>query len=103
MAWWCTVAESKPTVLVLEDGSVFHGQSAGADGMSVGEVVFNTSMTGYQEILTDPSYAGQIVLMTYPLIGNYGITREDAESKRIQVAGYIVREICDRPSHNRSV
>jgi carbamoyl-phosphate synthase small subunit len=90
-------------VLVLEDGAVFHGQSIGAPTAAIGEVVFNTSMFGYQEILTDPSYAGQIVLMTYPLIGNYGISQEDVESRRIQVAGFVVREACDEPSHNRSV
>lgn len=90
-------------MLVLEDGTVFHGRSIGAPTSAVGEVVFNTSMFGYQEILTDPSYAGQIVLMTYPLIGNYGISAEDIESRRIQVAGFVVREACDEPSHNRSV
>jgi carbamoyl-phosphate synthase small subunit len=92
-----------PAVLVLEDGTVFRGQSIGAATSAIGEVVFNTSMFGYQEILTDPSYAGQIVLMTYPLIGNYGINREDIESRRIQVAGFIVREACDEPSHDRAV
>ena len=90
-------------MLVLEDGAVFHGRSFGAPTAAVGEVVFNTSMFGYQEILTDPSYAGQIVLMTYPLIGNYGISVEDIESRRVQVAGFVVREACDEPSHNRSV
>ncbi len=88
---------------MLEDGAVFHGRSIGAPTSTIGEVVFNTSMFGYQEILTDPSYAGQIVLMTYPLIGNYGISLEDVESRRIQVAGFVVREACDEPSHNRSV
>jgi carbamoyl-phosphate synthase small subunit len=79
--------------LALEDGTVFTGRAFGATGTSEGEVVFNTSMTGYQEILTDPSYKGQIVTMTYPLIGNYGINRQDVESKRPQVAGFIVREL----------
>lgn len=79
-------------LLVLEDGTVFEGLSFGAEGESCGEVVFNTSMSGYQEILTDPSYKGQIVTMTYPLIGNYGINAEDAESVRPFVEGFVVRE-----------
>ena len=83
---------SKKAVLVLESGRVFRGLSFGAEGESVGEMVFNTSMTGYQEILTDPSYAGQIVCMTYPLIGNYGVNTEDAESRRPWVEGFVVRE-----------
>jgi carbamoyl-phosphate synthase small subunit len=78
--------------LLLEDGREFPGELIGASGVALGEAVFNTSMTGYQEVLTDPSYAGQIVTMTYPLIGNYGVTPEDAESDRVQVAGFIVRE-----------
>lgn len=85
--------------LVLEDGSVFEGASFGAKVEVYGEVVFNTSMTGYQEVLTDPSYGGQIVLLTYPLIGNYGVNQGDVESARIQVAGFIVREQCAEPSH----
>ena len=88
--------------LVLEDGSVYQGESMGAVGTTCGEVVFNTSMTGYQEILTDPSYAGQIVVATYPLIGNYGVNERDVESRRIQVAGYVVREQSRNPSHYRS-
>lgn len=88
-----------PAWLVLEDGSSFEGSSFGADSEGYGEVVFNTSMTGYQEILTDPSYAGQIVMLTYPLIGNYGISPETVESKKIQVSGFVVREDCDIPSH----
>ena len=88
--------------LVLEDGSVYDGESMGAIGTTCGEVVFNTSMTGYQEILTDPSYAGQIVVATYPLIGNYGVNERDVESRRIQVAGYVVREQSRHPSHYRS-
>jgi len=83
---------SKIALIALEDGTVFEGISFGASSEREGEVVFNTSMTGYQEILTDPSYKGQIVTMTYPLIGNYGINREDVESKRIQAEGFIVKE-----------
>jgi carbamoyl-phosphate synthase small subunit len=79
-------------VLALEDGTWFRGTAAGAQGESVGEVVFNTSMTGYQEVLTDPSYAGQIVTMTSPQIGNYGVANEDTESRAVQVAGFVVRE-----------
>ena len=88
--------------LVLEDGSVHQGESFGANLEGHGEVVFNTSMTGYQEVLTDPSYAGQLVTVTYPLIGNYGINKNDFESNRIQVSGLIVREHCDFPSHGLS-
>ncbi len=88
-------------VLVLEDGTVFTGEAFGAvpGGDAVGEVVFNTGMTGYQEVLTDPSYAGQIVCMTYPLIGNYGLCEGEAESRRPWVRGLLVRERCDAPSH----
>jgi len=89
----------KDAYLVLEDGSFFKGLSFGATGTAYGEVVFNTSMTGYQEILTDPSYCGQIVVATYPLIGNYGVHAADAESRRIQAAGYVVRRVSDYPSH----
>jgi carbamoyl-phosphate synthase small subunit len=89
-------------ILALADGRVFHGKSLGARGEVTGEVVFNTSMTGYQEILTDPSYAGEIVTMTYPQIGNYGINLEDVESARPHLAGFIVREACDYPSNWRS-
>jgi len=92
----------KKAILVLEDGSVYEGHSFGADTFTYGEVVFNTSMTGYQEMLTDPSYAGQIVVPTYPLIGNYGINHQDFESARIQVRGFIVRENCIQPSHWQS-
>ena len=74
-------------ILALEDGTIFEGEALGAEGRTYGEVVFNTGMTGYQEILTDPSYKGQIVTMTYPLIGNYGINRQDVESKTPHVAG----------------
>ena len=87
-------------LLVLEDGSTYRGYAFGAVEKSAhGEVVFNTSMTGYQEMLTDPSYAGQIVVSTYPLIGNYGINERDFESRRVQVSGYVVREHCEQPSH----
>ena len=88
--------------LVLEDGSVFRGDAFGAATEAFGEVVFNTSMTGYQEMLTDPSYAGQIVVPTYPLIGNYGINDRDFESRKAQVAGFVVREHSLRPSHSLS-
>jgi carbamoyl-phosphate synthase small subunit len=81
-----------PALLALEDGRTFRGRSWAADGESCGEMVFNTSMTGYQEVLTDPSYAGQIVCMTYPLIGNYGVNSEDEESSRPWVEGFVVRE-----------
>jgi len=89
----------KKTLLVLEDGSVYEGYSFGAETEGYGEVVFNTSMTGYQEMLTDPSYAGQIVVPTYPLIGNYGINKGDFESRKIQVRGFVVREECYQPNH----
>ncbi len=88
--------------LALEDGTVFTGLAFGAAGEKTGEIVFNTSMTGYQEILTDPSYRGQIVAMTYPLIGNYGTTAEDSESDTVQVEGFIVRELTRVPSNFRS-
>ena len=90
---------TRPAVLALEDGSIFKGIAIGSEGSSTGEVVFNTSMTGYQEILTDPSYKGQIVIQTYPLIGNYGINDETNESDEIQVSGYVVRKNEDFPSH----
>lgn len=93
----------RPAKLALEDGKVFSGFAFGADGEIDGEVVFNTSMTGYQEILTDPSYCGQIVTMTYPQIGNYGINPDDAESRKIFLRGFIVRELCHHPSNFRSV
>ena len=87
--------------LILEDGSLFEGQAVGAEGYSIGEVVFTTGMTGYVETLTDPSYFGQIVTQTFPLIGNYGVQPEDFESKKSWVRGYIVREMCDKPSNFR--
>ena len=92
----------KPAVLALADGTVFKGTALGAPGETVGEVVFNTAMSGYQEILTDPSYRGQMVTMTYPHIGNYGITPEDVESSRPWLAGFIVKEACPYPSNWRS-
>jgi carbamoyl-phosphate synthase small subunit len=90
---------TKRARLVLADGSVYEGYSFGADSEAIGEVVFNTSMTGYQEMLTDPSYAGQIVVPTYPLVGNYGTNEDDFESARIQVRGFVVREECLEPNH----
>ena len=93
---------TKPAHLVLEDGSVYHGTAFGAQRPAHGEVVFSTSMTGYQEMLTDPSFAGQIVVPTYPLIGNYGINERDFESARVQVAGFVVREHSTTPSHSLS-
>ena len=92
----------KPALLVLEDGSVFKGESIGVDGRTTGEVVFNTAMTGYQEILTDPSYSRQIVTLTYPHIGNTGINDEDEESARIQSAGLVVRDVPTRYSNWRA-
>ncbi|MGN0390956.1 MAG: carbamoyl phosphate synthase small subunit [Wujia sp.] len=88
--------------LILEDGNVFEGKSIGSTKEIISEIVFNTSMTGYLEVLTDPSYAGQSVCMTYPLIGNYGICREDMEAERPWQSGFIVREIAKRPSNFRS-
>lgn len=84
---------SRPAILVLADGTCFHGSAIGIDGMSVGEVVFNTAMTGYQEILTDPSYAQQIVTLTYPHIGNTGVNREDVESRSVYCTGLIIRDL----------
>ena len=97
-----TQQERLPAYLVLEDGSVYPGIRFGADVEATGEVVFNTSMTGYQEMLTDPSYGGQILVPTYPLIGNYGVNDDDWESRRIQVRGFVVRQDCDLPSHRDS-
>lgn len=88
--------------LVLENGTVFEGISCGVKGTAYGEVVFSTSMTGYQEMLTDPSYRGQILTYTYPLIGNYGVNEVDVESARIQVGGVVMREMCRVPSHWQS-
>src|SRR5512135_3222816 len=91
----------KKAILALADGMVFEGYSFGAEGEASGEVVFNTSMTGYQEILTDPSYKGQIVTMTYTQIGNYGVNSEDVESAKPYVEGFIVKEYLDIPSNWR--
>jgi len=90
------------TLLVLEDGAVFAGQQLGSPVRGQGEVVFSTAMTGYQEMLTDPSFAGQVLVLTYPLAGNYGINGDNVESKRIQVRGLVVHESCSLPSHWRS-
>jgi carbamoyl-phosphate synthase small subunit len=89
-------------ILALEDGTVFEGEGFGVAGECCGEVVFNTSMTGYQEVLTDPSYSSQIVTMTYPLIGNYGVNEGDIESGRVQVSGFVVKEACPYPSNFKS-
>jgi carbamoyl-phosphate synthase small subunit len=92
-----------PALLVLADGTTYRGWSFGATGTAIGEVVFNTGMTGYQEVLTDPSYCGQIVIFTYPELGNTGVNSEDEESQRPQVKGAIARNICTRPSNWRSI
>lgn len=89
-------------LLYLEDGSVYEGKGFGKVGTSVGELVFNTSMTGYEEILTDPSYAGQVINMTYPLIGNYGVNTVEKESSKVYAKGFIVKNICENPSNYRS-
>ncbi|MDF1860497.1 MAG: glutamine-hydrolyzing carbamoyl-phosphate synthase small subunit [Verrucomicrobiales bacterium] len=94
--------ERKPAILALEDGTVFEGIGFGAEATQTGEICFNTSMTGYQEILTDPSYRGQFVTMTCPLIGNYGVSQTDAESSQIHVRGFVIEELCDVPSNWRS-
>lgn len=96
------INDLQPAVLVLEDGTVFRGYSVGAKGEYIGEVCFNTSMAGYQEILTDPSYAGQMVSMTYPLIGNYGVNSEDFESAGIYMGGFLMRELSRIRSNWRS-
>ncbi len=90
-------------ILILEDGSIYEGDGFGSDEECFAELVFNTSMTGYQEILSDPSYCGQIVVMTYPLIGNYGMNDDDYECSRPSVSGLVVKEYCDLPSNFRSV
>lgn len=94
--------DAKPALLILADGTVYRGFSFGAPGTTIGEVVFNTGMTGYQEVLTDPSYCGQIVLFTYPELGNTGVNPEDEESNRPQIRGAIARNICYKPSNWRS-
>jgi len=96
------MTDKRPALLALEDGRTFRGGSWAAEGEVCGEMVFNTSMTGYQEVLTDPSYAGQIVCMTYPLIGNYGVNASDAESTRPWVEGFVVREASRIASNWRS-
>ena len=93
---------TQPAILVLEDGTVFEGESVGASGLSAGEVVFNTAMTGYQEILTDPSYARQLVTLTYPHVGNTGCTEQDDEARQVWSAGLIVRDVPRRPSSWRN-
>ena len=95
-------ANAKPAILVLADGTTYRGWSFGATGTTTGEVVFNTGMTGYQEVLTDPSYRGQMIVFTYPEIGNTGVNVEDEESSHPQVRGAIARNVCDRPSNWRS-
>ena len=90
-------------LIYLEDGTVFKGIGFGARGTVVGELVFNTSMTGYQKILTDPSYKGQIITMTYPLIGNYGVSDIDNESDGIHAFGLVIKDLCDMPSNSNSV
>lgn len=97
-----SISDAKPALLVLADGTAYRGWSFGATGTTIGEVVFNTGMTGYQEVLTDPSYCGQIVVFTYPELGNTGVNAEDEESNRPQVRGAIARNICYRPSNWRS-
>ncbi|MCC6484132.1 MAG: glutamine-hydrolyzing carbamoyl-phosphate synthase small subunit [Armatimonadetes bacterium] len=89
-------------IFATEDGTFFEGESIGAAGTSVGEVVFSTAMAGYQEMLSDPSFGGQLLTLTYPLIGNYGVTPEDMESERVQVAGFIIHNLCEAPSNWRS-
>lgn len=96
------MSKKHKTILALADGTIYEGYSFGSTSTTAGEVVFATSMTGYQEMLTDPSYAGQIVVPTYPLIGNYGINDQDYESEKIRVAGLVVRQACDIPSHRFS-
>ena len=93
---------TRAALLVLEDGTAFQGRAIGADGETFGELVFNTAMSGYQEVLTDPSYKGQIVCMTYPHIGNYGVNEEDAESRQTWLAGFVVRELSPIASNFRS-
>ncbi len=95
--------EKMEGLIYLEDGTVFKGHGFGFKGTAVGELVFNTSMTGYQKILTDPSYKGQIINMTYPLIGNYGISEIDNESEKIHAFGLVVKDLCDTPSNSNSI
>ena len=95
--------EKMEGLIYLEDGTVFKGKGFGFKGTAVGELVFNTSMTGYQEILTDPSYKGQIITMTYPLIGNYGISEHDNESEGIHAFGLVIKDLCDAPSNSNCI
>lgn len=97
-----TILNRSPAILALEDGTVFHGTAFGAATTLSGEICFNTSMTGYQEVLTDPSYRGQIVTMTYPMIGNYGVNPTDPESGAVHVRGFVIEELCGIPSNWRS-
>src|SRR5688500_10838926 len=96
------MSTDRPAKLALEDGTVFPGRALGATGTTEGEVVFNTSGTGYEEILTDTAYKGQVVTMTYQLIGNYGINRQDVESKRPHVAGFVIKELAPLHSNYRA-
>src|SRR5207248_1728228 len=95
-------SDSNPAVLVLEDGTVFEGLAFGAKVEAIGEVVFTTGMTGYQETLTDPSFKGQMVVLTYPIAGNYGINPDDVESRELQLNALIVHDLCEEPSNWRS-
>jgi carbamoyl-phosphate synthase small subunit len=97
-----TVHTSRTGLLITADGAVFRGRSVGADGVTTGEVVFNTSMTGYQEVITDPSYAGQVVVMTSVHIGNYGVTDFDAQAAGPHAAGFVMRSLSRRDSNWRS-
>ncbi|MFZ1811617.1 MAG: carbamoyl-phosphate synthase domain-containing protein, partial [Candidatus Nitrotoga sp.] len=96
------MSQTNPAILVLADGTVFRGTAIGVSGMCVGEVVFNTSMTGYQEILTDPSYFKQIVTLTYPHVGNVGVNAEDEESRQVFASGLVIRDLSLTVSNWRS-
>ncbi|MEC4983748.1 MAG: glutamine-hydrolyzing carbamoyl-phosphate synthase small subunit [Oscillatoria sp. PMC 1068.18] len=96
------ITEAKPALLVLADGTTYKGYAGGSSGTAIGEVVFNTGMTGYQEVMTDPSYCGQIVIFTYPELGNTGVNPDDEESNQPHVKGIVARNICDRPSNWRA-
>src|SRR4051812_34432642 len=102
LSLFCEMPETDKALLVLADGTIFRGRSIGAHGISAGEVVFNTAMTGYQEILTDPSYCRQIVTLTYPHIGNTGVNDEDSEAARVHAAGLVVRDVPRLHSNWRS-
>ena len=90
-------------LIYLEDGSFYKGEGFGASATHVGELVFNTAMTGYQKTLTDPSYSGQMIVMTYPLLGNYGVNAEDYESEKIHALGAVCQDLCMKPSNHRSI